>query len=169
MGCIEISDNYLLSANSYSFPHIRLACGEPPSACYGVIATGNPWILIRCAEHHPKEKPLAAAEDFEHSSNDAPQSMPSPSGEGGPKGRVWGKTPIIFPICSNRSNVPTSVKNRFRSADFCQLLPEEKPLSAVEGFPVPANTKGTKSTRPSHEGRVPFSIRKNQIRNSVEN
>ena len=34
----------------------------PPSIRYGVIATGNQWILIRCAEHHPREKALTAVD-----------------------------------------------------------------------------------------------------------
>ena len=28
-------------------------CTQPKPKYFGVIATGNHWILIRCAKHHP--------------------------------------------------------------------------------------------------------------------
>ena len=60
--------------------------------------------------------------------------MPSPPlGEGAPEGGGCGEYKLAYLLHLQKPGQrPTSVKNRFRSADFCQLLPGEKPLSAVK-------------------------------------
>ena len=38
------------------FETMHRVCTQPKPKYFGVIATGNHFILIRCAEHHPADQ-----------------------------------------------------------------------------------------------------------------